>query len=155
MKTGLLFDYGMHFTNIEKYDGVRSDSNYLSYDECKLLYASVYSCKFNDKALMLPPAVAFKRIEAAAIEEKNSTIEEDFGDGEEWRIILPNIPAHAAYDTEGIKALALKVMFTDGSAKEGHGRITVSGIARKPGAALSRKNQAYQFPVAEFQNSTT
>ncbi|MFZ6011013.1 MAG: esterase/lipase family protein [Bacteroidota bacterium] len=75
VKTGLLFDYGLHFTNIEKYDGVRSDSNYLDYDECKLLYASVYSCKFNDKVSMKPPGEVFRRIEAAAaMVEKNKML---------------------------------------------------------------------------------
>ncbi|MFZ6012150.1 MAG: hypothetical protein ACOYXT_17545 [Bacteroidota bacterium] len=252
VKTGLLFDYGFHFTNIEKYDGIRSDSNYLSYDECKLLYASVYSCKFNDKAFMLPPAVAFKRIEAAAIEEKNrallgdqlisstsmveknttllvglhykyerfrhhaidsgyivvdkynrlreiqgrpspyvtgetfalvphrshltgphhrfifkpelfatntgktiGTIEADFGDGAGWRVVVPGSPVYAAYSSDGEKTVAFRVTYTDGSVKESHSKILVSGVVDRsnPQARYGGRNIAeLQFPLAGFQS---
>ncbi len=40
--TGLLEDYGLFYTNVEKFNGVRSDTSYLDYSEWQaVLYLSV------------------------------------------------------------------------------------------------------------------
>jgi hypothetical protein len=48
VNTGLLRDYGINFTNIEKYNGTSQvDSNKLVYIEWKQIYLSLYSMRFN------------------------------------------------------------------------------------------------------------
>ncbi len=45
--TGLLEDYGFFYTNVEKFNGVRSDTSYLEYSEWQLVYNSLYTYRFN------------------------------------------------------------------------------------------------------------
>ena len=46
--TGLLADYGLQIVNIEAFNGVPADSNYVSMDTWKKLYGGVYSLKINN-----------------------------------------------------------------------------------------------------------
>lgn len=67
VNTGLLADYGLYFTNIEKFNGIRSDTNYIEYGEWQLLYTSLYSCKFNENASIQKSADVFDAISVAAV----------------------------------------------------------------------------------------
>lgn len=63
VNTGLLQDYGFFYTNVEKFNGIRSDTNYIDYPEWQLLYNSLYTYRFNSKARIQEPQVAFENIE--------------------------------------------------------------------------------------------
>ena len=52
--TGLLRDYGIDFLNLDNYSGsALNDSNYVSLDEWRLLYASLYSDHINSNGSFL------------------------------------------------------------------------------------------------------
>jgi len=52
--TGFLKDYGIEFLNLDNYKGsVLHDSNFVSLDEWRLLYSSLYSSQINSNANML------------------------------------------------------------------------------------------------------
>lgn len=52
--TGLLRDYGIEFLNLDNYTGaVLHDSNFVSLDEWRMLYTSLYSSQINSNANML------------------------------------------------------------------------------------------------------
>ena len=52
--TGLLRDYGIDFLNLDNYTGAAlNDSNFVSLDEWRLLYASLYSDHINSNGSFL------------------------------------------------------------------------------------------------------
>jgi len=55
--TGLLLDYGLRFINIEAYNGIPSDSNYVDYPHWKNLYTTLYSMQFRQPATMASPTL--------------------------------------------------------------------------------------------------
>ena len=57
--TGLLTDYGIYFTNIDKFNGVPSDTNYIELTEWQSLYLSLYTCRFNTNANIPEPVTVF------------------------------------------------------------------------------------------------
>ena len=67
VSTGLLSDYGLFFTNIEKFNGIVSDTNYIEYTEWQSLYTSVFSSKFNSNAPLLEPVDVFDRISDTSV----------------------------------------------------------------------------------------
>ncbi len=50
--TGLLQDYGILFTNVGKYTGIRSDSSFLDYSEWQSIYNSLYTCRSTTTATL-------------------------------------------------------------------------------------------------------
>jgi len=64
--TGLLTDYGLYFTNIDKFNGIPSDSNYIEFAEWQELYLSLYSCRFNTNATLQEPTPLFALIDSMA-----------------------------------------------------------------------------------------
>jgi len=56
--TGLLSDYGVAFTDLSMYNGVRTTTNYLSYAEWQAVYLTLYSYRFNDNLQMIHPVLA-------------------------------------------------------------------------------------------------
>jgi hypothetical protein len=67
VNTGLLSDYGLFFTNIEKFNGVPADTNYIEYGEWQMLYTSLFSSRFNTNASLQEPARVFDEISNAAV----------------------------------------------------------------------------------------
>jgi hypothetical protein len=65
--TGLLNDYGLYFTNLEKFNGIPSDTNYIDKGEWQQLYTTVYSCRFNATATLQEPASVFALIDSLAV----------------------------------------------------------------------------------------
>lgn len=65
--TGFLTDYGIYFTNIEKFNGIPSDSNYIEFNEWQELYTTLYSCRFNTNATLQTPASIFGLIDSMAV----------------------------------------------------------------------------------------
>ncbi len=53
--TGLLWDYGMELTDVVKFNGVLSTSNYLNLAEWQRLYATMYTMKFNSNISLTTP----------------------------------------------------------------------------------------------------
>ncbi len=64
--TGLLTDYGLYFTNIDKFNGIPSDTNYIEFTEWQELYLSLYSCRFNTNATLAEPAPLFALLDSMA-----------------------------------------------------------------------------------------
>lgn len=63
--TGLLTDYGLYFTNIDKFNGIPSDTNYIELSEWQMLYTSLYTCRFNSNAASMPvPATVFAFVDS-------------------------------------------------------------------------------------------
>ena len=67
VSTGLLSDYGLFFTNIEKFNGVPTDTNYIEYGEWQLLYSSLFSSRFNTNASLQEPDDVFDQISNTAV----------------------------------------------------------------------------------------
>jgi hypothetical protein len=61
--TGLLRDYGIAFTDVGLYDGVRTASNYIPYSEWQSLYLSLYSFRFNSATQMQHPAAISEAVD--------------------------------------------------------------------------------------------
>ncbi len=61
--TGLLSDYGIPPIPLEYYDGVPADSNFVDMDSYMLLYAGLYSSKFNDNITLITPDELSTRIQ--------------------------------------------------------------------------------------------
>ena len=53
--TGLLSNYGVQPIPLEYYNGIPADSNFVDIDSYKLLYAGVYSAKFNNNITLITP----------------------------------------------------------------------------------------------------
>lgn len=53
--TGLLSNYGVQPIPLEYYNGIPADSNFVNIDSYKLLYAGVYSAKFNNNITLITP----------------------------------------------------------------------------------------------------
>ena len=53
--TGLLSDYGAHLIDVESFNGIPSDSNYVDIDSWKKLYYGLYSSKINSNANLISP----------------------------------------------------------------------------------------------------
>lgn len=53
--TGLLRDYGIDFTDIGRYNGVRTTTNYMIAEEWPALYLTLYSYRFTESAALLHP----------------------------------------------------------------------------------------------------
>lgn len=70
--TGLLTDYGIYFTNIDKFNGIPCDTNYIELTEWQSLYLSLYTCRFNTNASMPDPVEVFELIDTLA--KQNSGI---------------------------------------------------------------------------------
>jgi hypothetical protein len=64
--TGLLQDYGFYYTNVDKFNGVRSDTSYLEYGEFQSLYSSIYTYRFNSNQTLPDPLTLFSQIENSA-----------------------------------------------------------------------------------------
>jgi hypothetical protein len=64
--TGLLQDYGFYYTNVDKFNGVRSDTSYLEYGEFQSLYSSIYTYRFNSNQTLPDPLTLFAQIENSA-----------------------------------------------------------------------------------------
>jgi len=61
--TGLLADYGVPIVAIEAFNGVPADSNYVSMDTWKKLYAGVFSSIINTNANLTLPQTVFAAID--------------------------------------------------------------------------------------------
>lgn len=61
--TGLLSDYGVQMVDIESFNGIPTDSNYIDIDTWKKLYNGLYSSKINSNANLISPEVIFADIE--------------------------------------------------------------------------------------------
>ncbi|MEM1406719.1 MAG: DNRLRE domain-containing protein [Bacteroidota bacterium] len=70
--TRLLLDYGLRFINIEAYNGVPSDSNFIDYDHWENLYTTLYSMQFRAPASMTAPKTLIEDIRSTAIGNTNS-----------------------------------------------------------------------------------
>lgn len=55
VSTGLLSNYGAQSIPLEYYNGVPADSNFVDIDSYKLLYAGLYSSKFNSNITLITP----------------------------------------------------------------------------------------------------
>lgn len=64
--TGLLQDYGIFYTNVEKFNGVRSDTSYLEYTEWQSVYNSLYTYRFNTTATLAEPFTVFNQVSTVA-----------------------------------------------------------------------------------------
>lgn len=53
--TGLLSNYGVQPIPLEYYNGIPADSNFVDNDSYILLYAGVYSAKFNNNISLITP----------------------------------------------------------------------------------------------------
>ncbi len=66
--TGLLNDYGLYFTNIDKFNGIPSDTNYIELNEWQMLYTSLYTCRFNSNAAAMPdPPIVFAMVDSLSL----------------------------------------------------------------------------------------
>jgi hypothetical protein len=70
--TGLLTDYGIYFTNIDKFNGIPSDTNYIELTEWQSLYLSLYTCRFNSNATIPEPVEVFDLLDT--LSKKHSGI---------------------------------------------------------------------------------
>lgn len=61
--TGLLSNYGIQPIPLEYYDGIPADSNFVDIDSYLLLYAGIYSSKFNDNITLITTDDLIGRIE--------------------------------------------------------------------------------------------
>ncbi len=61
--TGLLSNYGIQPIPLEYYDGIPADSNFVDMDSYLLLYAGIYSSKFNDNITLITTDDLIGRIE--------------------------------------------------------------------------------------------
>lgn len=66
--TGLLTDYGIYFTNIDKFNGIPSDTNYIELTELQSLYLSLYTCRFNINATIPEPVTVFDLVDTLGIQ---------------------------------------------------------------------------------------
>jgi len=64
--TGLLQDYGFYYTNVDKFNGVRSDTSYLEYSEFQSIYNSLYTYRFNSNQTLIDPLTLFSQIDNTA-----------------------------------------------------------------------------------------
>lgn len=64
VSTGLLSNYGAQAIPLEYYNGVPADSNYVDLDSYKLLYAGLYSSKFNSNITLITPDELSTRIQS-------------------------------------------------------------------------------------------
>lgn len=55
IETGLLSDYGCLLVNPYSYNGILSDTNYVSMEIWKILYLCMYTTKINEKAALIEP----------------------------------------------------------------------------------------------------
>jgi len=55
INTGLLADYGFELADVSNYNGVVTDTNRVDMGTLRLLYASVFSMKFNSNATLVTP----------------------------------------------------------------------------------------------------
>ena len=61
--TGLLAEYGFHLAQLGSYDGVTTDSNYVSRMKWEMLYAGIYDSRINTKCQMPTPDDVYKQAE--------------------------------------------------------------------------------------------
>ena len=61
--TGLLAEYGFHLVQLDSYDGVPTDSNYVSRMKWEMLYAGIYDSRINTKCQMPTPDDVYKQAE--------------------------------------------------------------------------------------------
>jgi len=61
--TGLLSDYGVQIINPEAFNGVPADSNYVSMDTWKKLYAGIFSSIINNNVNLTLPETVFAAID--------------------------------------------------------------------------------------------
>lgn len=76
VSSGLLMDYGTLLTNVEKYAGARSDSNYLVFAEWQSLYTSLFSFRFNSNlsnTAMPHPVEVANRAESYGIQQNGGS----------------------------------------------------------------------------------
>jgi hypothetical protein len=72
--TGLLQDYGIFYTNVEKFNGVRRDTNYVEYTEWQSLFNSLYTYRFNSNATVPEPSAVFSQVTSAANQNSNAVV---------------------------------------------------------------------------------
>ena len=63
VSTGLLAEYGFHLVQLDSYDGVTTDSNYVSRMKWEMLYAGIYDSRINTKCQMPTPDDVYKQAE--------------------------------------------------------------------------------------------
>ena len=63
VSTGLLAEYGFHLVQLDSYDGVTTDSNYISRMKWEMLYAGIYDSRINTKCQMPTPDDVYKQAE--------------------------------------------------------------------------------------------
>lgn len=63
--TGLLSDYGIQMVDIESFNGIPTDSNYVDIETWKKLYNGLYSSKINSNANLSSPDVVLAGVENA------------------------------------------------------------------------------------------
>ena len=66
--TGLLADYGMYLANVNKFNGIRSDTNHVVYEEWQALYTTLFSSQFNNNTTLTQPETVFDQVEDVAVQ---------------------------------------------------------------------------------------
>ena len=94
--TRLLLDYGLRFINIEAYNGVPSDSNYIDYDHWENLYTTLYSMQFRAPASLTAPKTLIDDIQSTAIGTTSS---------------IPLIGLHYKYDKYRADAVSQNLVY--------------------------------------------
>lgn len=230
--TGLLEDYGFFYTNVEKFNGIRSDTSYLEYSEWQLVYNSLYTYRFNTTAALSEPQTIFNQVATVANQNSSkvifaglhfkyerfksnavssnlvyisnnkiydragrpttpyeiketfamvpyssslngsthqflfkpelffsnmgktiSNLKVDFNDGAGYRTVSANSPLTITYSSDGEKKLIFKITYTDGTSKESHTKIQITGAvaALNAQARYAGNNiREFQFPLTGF-----
>ena len=63
--TGLLSDFGLQMVELRYFDGIPSDSNFVSMPTWRMLYAGIYTSQFNNNIRLTNPETVFDRIDNA------------------------------------------------------------------------------------------
>ena len=66
VSTGLLSDFGLQIVEPKYFDGMPADSNFVSMDTWRMLYAGMYSSQFNSNISLTAPETVFAQIDNAA-----------------------------------------------------------------------------------------
>lgn len=64
--TGLLADYGLYYTNLDKFNGILSDTNYLEFSEWQDLYSTLYTCRFSALSSIADPSATLSLVDSIA-----------------------------------------------------------------------------------------
>ena len=79
-----------------------------------------------------------------------STLSVDFNDGGGYRVVNLNVPISITYSSDGEKRLIFKINYTDGTNKESHTKIKVSGTSAAQARYVGLNIQEFQFPLTGF-----